>query len=228
MVNRSQGRVSKGKVSGRKEALISHVVDGEDCGHVAEGWVFGVLGAQQDGDERGLPVVAVKNLGHAKNFRSLQHGAGKQSKALGVVGIIAGGSPVKRIAIKKRGILDKVEIDSGALAAADHGTEAVAVIERYGDAFDHGPSILEQGLAVAGKIDAHLVSGRNQGPRQRTHYVGQSARLGEWHTLRGRKNDVHRRLLIKCRPGAAGTRYHRVLLTAYSAARATGRTNSPV
>ena len=46
-------------------------------------------------------------------------------------------------------------------------------------------------MAVAGKIDAHLVSGCHQGPGQRTHYVGQAARFGEWHTLRGRKSDVH-------------------------------------
>ena len=36
------------------------------------------------------------------------------------------------------------------------------------------------------------MSGGRQGPRQRAYHVGQSARFGKWHTLRSRKNDVHK------------------------------------
>ena len=201
----------------RKQALVSHVVDGEDGGHVAEGGVFGVLRAQQDGHQRGLPVVAVKDLGHAENLRSFQHGAGKQGEALGVVGIVAGGGAVKGVAVEKRRVLDEVEADAGVLAAADDRAEAVAVVEGNGDALDHGLRILEQGLAVAGKIDADLVAGGSQGPGQRAHYVGQSAGFGKWHTLRGRENDVHEATPCEVPARRAGTRYHRVLLTAYSA-----------
>ena len=63
MVNRSQGRVSSGKSVGRKQPLISHVVNGEDRGHLAERRVFRVLGVQQNRNQRRLPVVAMKNCG---------------------------------------------------------------------------------------------------------------------------------------------------------------------
>ena len=135
---------------GREQSLISHVVNGEDGADVAEGWVFGVLRAQQNGDERGLPVVAVKNLRHAQNFRSFQHGAGEQREALGVVGIVAGRKC--RRARRDRKTADTRRsrmVDTGLAAAADHRAEAVVVVEGNGDAADHGAGVSELGLAVA-------------------------------------------------------------------------------
>src|ERR1700730_15745114 len=86
------------------------------------------------------------------------------------------------------------------LTAPDYGTEAVTVVEGYGDAANNGLRIFELGLAVAGKIDDYLVSRRNQGPRQCTHHVGQPAGLGKWHTFGSSKNYVHQATPLKCRP----------------------------
>ena len=142
MVNRSQGNVSKGKRIRRKESLISHVVNGENGGYVAEGWIFGVLSVQQDRYEGGLPVVAMENLGHAKNFRCFQHGAGKQRETFGVVGIVAGGSAVECLAIEEWRIIDEVETHSRVLAATDDRTKAVTVVEGNGDAAHDGLGVL--------------------------------------------------------------------------------------
>src|SRR6202040_837308 len=93
--------------------------------------------------------------------------------------------------VQKRRIIDKVELHSGALPAAHHRTEAVAVVEGNGDAANHLLGLLERGLTVEGHIHADLVSGAGQGPRQRSHDVSHPAGFGEWHTFRSGKNYVH-------------------------------------
>ena len=84
------------KSFGREQSLIAHVVDGEDGADIPEGGIFRVNRAQQHGNQRGLPVVAMKNLRDAKNLRRFEHGAGKQGKAFGIIGIIAGRCAVER------------------------------------------------------------------------------------------------------------------------------------
>ena len=118
MVNRSQGSVSSGRVSGGKSPWYPMLWMVKTVATSRKRGVFGVLRAQQDGNQRGLPVVAVENLRDAENLRGFQHGAGEQGEALGVVGIVARRGAVERIAVEEGRIIDKVELDSGVFAAA--------------------------------------------------------------------------------------------------------------
>ncbi len=61
----------------RKQSLVSHVVDGEDHARIVECRIFRVLRSQQQRDERRLPIVAMKNVGHAEDLRAFQHRAAK-------------------------------------------------------------------------------------------------------------------------------------------------------
>ena len=103
------GQHQQGQGVGREQPLISHVVDGENCADIAEGGIFGVDGAQQNRDQSGLPVVTVKNIGDAQDFRGFEHSTGEQSKALGVVGIVSSGGSVERFAIEVGRIFDEIE-----------------------------------------------------------------------------------------------------------------------
>ncbi len=91
----------------REQALVAHVVDGEDRAHFVESRVFGVDGAEQNRNQGRLPVMAMKNMRGAQNFRGFQHGAGEQGKALGVVGIVSGGRTIEGITIEIRRIFDE-------------------------------------------------------------------------------------------------------------------------
>jgi hypothetical protein len=57
--------------------LIAHVVNGENGPHVTESGIFGVGGAEKDGDERGLPIVAMEDMRNAKNFCGFKDCPGK-------------------------------------------------------------------------------------------------------------------------------------------------------
>src|SRR5438270_9153 len=83
------------------------------CTRAAEYRVSFITGAQQDRHQRGLPVMAMKNIRYAQHFGSFQHGAAKERESLGVIGIIAGGSPIQRFTIKKLRVVDEVELHSG-------------------------------------------------------------------------------------------------------------------
>ena len=55
----------------RKQALIADVMDGEHRARTAEDWIGLVAGAQQNGDQSRLPVMAVKDLRHAQDLGRL-------------------------------------------------------------------------------------------------------------------------------------------------------------
>jgi hypothetical protein len=61
-------------------------VDGEDRARPAKNRISFIAGAQQDGDKRGLPVVAVEDFRHAQDFGSFQRGAAIKRETLGIVG----------------------------------------------------------------------------------------------------------------------------------------------
>jgi hypothetical protein len=67
------------------------------------------------------------------------------------------------------------------------------VVKGYGDAADHSRRISQLCLAVAGKINADLMSQRGKGARQGADYVCQPASLGKWNALGSDKRDIHKR-----------------------------------
>ena len=102
------GQHEKRKRVRGKDSLIADVVDGEDRGNSLERGVLVVQGAQENGNQRGLPVVAMEDVGHAEDLGGLQNGAAIQGEALGIVMIVAQRSAVESIAIVEGRIIDEV------------------------------------------------------------------------------------------------------------------------
>jgi hypothetical protein len=83
-----------------------------------KGGIFSVDGAKQNWHQSGLPVVAVKNVRHAQDFRRLQNGSGKQGEALGIVGIVPGRGAIESVAVEVWRVLDKIEFHTALTASA--------------------------------------------------------------------------------------------------------------
>src|SRR5271166_6535995 len=176
---------------GRKQSLITQVMNGEDGRDVGERWVLGVKRLSQYGNQGCLPVVAVKDVGHAEDLRGLQHRAREQREPLGVVVIVAQRCAIERVAVEVWRIVDEIELHSSAHAAIKHGTEAVTVIERNGDAGDDLAGIVELGLPVTRKVDGDLVAQAGESGRQGANDICQPAGLGKRYALGCRKSDMH-------------------------------------
>jgi hypothetical protein len=136
----------------RKQSLVAHVVDGEHGGGGPEDGIAGVAGAQQHGNQRRLPVVTMKHLGHAQDFGRFQHGAGVEREALGVVRIITGRRSVERVAVEERRIIDKVELHAGVVPAVEHGAKAILVVKRDRYAGQQHLGVIDLGLFIFREI----------------------------------------------------------------------------
>ena len=128
-------------MSGGKDSLIADVMDGEDRWDSLECRVLVVQGAQENGNQSGLPVVAMEDIRHAEDFGGFQNSAAIEGEALGIVMIIAERGAVESVAIIERRIIDEVKLDAVLLAAVAHRAEAVTVIKGNGDAGDNGSRI---------------------------------------------------------------------------------------
>src|SRR5579872_87766 len=133
----------------------------------------------------------MKNLRYAKDFGSFQHRPREKGKALCVVGIVAGGSSIKSVAIEIRRIFNKIKADTALDTSGNDRRKAVFIIKWNGDAANDGSGIAEFSLAVARKVDADLVSKGGQSAREGTYDVSQAAGLRKRDTLGSSKGDVH-------------------------------------
>ena len=64
--------------------------------------------------------MTMENIRHAQHFGGFQHGAAIERETLGIIGIVAGGSSVERFTVKKRRIVDEVELHPGTFSAVQH------------------------------------------------------------------------------------------------------------
>src|SRR5208283_2156523 len=108
----------------------------------------------------------MENVWRPQDLHGLDHGAGEKGKAFCVIVVVAQRSTVERIPVEVRRVVNEIELHSSALSAADHGTEAVAVIERHGDAGDYFARIVEFGLLVTWEENRDLVTQRGKCRRQ--------------------------------------------------------------
>ena len=154
-------------------------MNGEDARDAGERGILVIQGLQQYGNQRSLPVVAVKNVGNAEDLGGLQYGAREQREALGIVVIVAQRGAVESIAVEVRGIVDEIELHSSTHTAVDYGTEAIPVIEGNRNAGDDLARTIEPGLLVTRKKDGHLLSQVGECGRQGANHVRQPAGLGE-------------------------------------------------
>src|SRR5262249_27266188 len=96
-------------------ALIRQIVDREDRGELAEARRVAVERAEVDGDEAGLPVIAVNDLwppGAPPRLpdqrQRFEPAAAEEDKALAVVPVVAVGRPVEALAVEVLVVTEKV------------------------------------------------------------------------------------------------------------------------
>src|SRR5712664_3532042 len=145
-----------------EEAVIAHVVDGEDHRDVSDQRIVAVGGSQQHGHESGLPIVTMEYIRAPHVLGDFDGRAAKLAVTFGVVWIVAAGAAIEAIAIKIGGVVhEKITY------SADHGTigdgwktEACAAHRNRDAGHDHGANLH---AAVAGQHDRDFVPEANQG-----------------------------------------------------------------
>jgi len=135
--------------------------------------------------------MAVKDVRHAQDFGSLQHGAAIKREALRVIWIIARGSAVERFTVKERRVVDEVEFHTGAFASIQNGAETVLVVKGNGQAAQQDFRIRQLGLSILGQVHGNGVPQFSQGRGKRAYNIGQSAGFGKGHAFRSGKDNVH-------------------------------------
>ena len=135
--------------------------------------------------------MAMQHVGSTQNLGGLQHGAGKQRKAFGIIVIVAERSTIQTFAIEIRGIIDEIELHSGVNSAVEHGAKTIAIVEGHGDAGNDDARILQMGLPITGQKDSNPQAEMGQGRRQCADDIRQSARLRIRNALGCSKSYVH-------------------------------------
>src|ERR1700755_3191358 len=97
-------------------AVVAHVVNGEDDRESLRDGVGGVTGAQQNRNERGLPVVTVDEVGLPEMFCDFDGAAAELAVALGVVRIVAAAFAVDAGAVEVLRIIDEEILNAGEFA----------------------------------------------------------------------------------------------------------------
>jgi len=82
-------------------------VDGENYRKVLYQRIGSVQRTQERGNERGLPIVAVDDVGGPNVFGDFNGGAAKFAVTLGIVGIFSGAAAVDSVAVEITRIIDE-------------------------------------------------------------------------------------------------------------------------
>src|SRR5437763_8351962 len=135
--------------------------------------------------------MTVKNVRHAEDLCCFNGGTAVERESLGIIGVIAGGRAVERVALEKRRVVNEVKLHAGLLAAIEHRAEAILVIERDGYAAQDSTRLGQIGLLVFREINGDFMSEGGHGARQRSDNVREATSFGERNALRRRKRDSH-------------------------------------
>ena len=172
---------------GREVALIAEIVNGEDYGKIADEGIGGVSGAQQHRDQRGLPIVAMNDVGRPDVFGDFDGGAGEFGVTLGVIGKVSGAVAINSVAIEIAGIVDEKITHAVEDGAVGDGRKTQAAAHGDGEAgHDDGVGF---GVAVTRKDDGDFVAQGRESLGQRFDYVGEASGLGERKAFGGREED---------------------------------------
>ena len=169
-------------------ALEGDIVDGEDGLDAGVVRPAGEHEVVVDRDERGLPVVAVDDVGLPVEVgQDLEHGLTKVCEPFGVV-ILAIELGAGKIVL----VVDEV-IDDAALVIAEDAAVLVAPAKLDVGVFDVGhlvAEVLADG-AVQRAEDAHVMPGPGQRLGQRAGHVAKAAGLDKGGDLRADKHNFH-------------------------------------
>jgi len=181
-----RGQPRERKLLGREESLVGEVVDREERGRAP------ALGGEDDRDERGLPVVAVDDVGlPALRADPLQQRAGEERETGEVVVVVMARFPIEPRAIEQRGLIDEPERE---MAPGQPGIHHRPRYDRFADAHLHGPRALlrDRDAAIARHRHAHVHAARSQRRGKGAGDIGQPAGLRQRDDLGGTKQDSHR------------------------------------
>jgi hypothetical protein len=158
--------------------LVGDVVDGEDRGRAVERGVVPVERFEVHGQEPGMPVVGVEDVGPlAAAAEVLDGGTGEEREAEMVVAVAVEERPVEEGRVlhedDTQPAAEGPPVEAGAAAHVVHGD-----VDRSRELAGR-----ERDLAVARDEDRDLVAGPGQGLGQRGGRVGQAAGLGEGRQL---------------------------------------------
>jgi hypothetical protein len=168
-------------------------VNRQHCGDITQKRIKIIDSAQHHRDHRRLPIVNMKDIGHAQYLRGFDDCTAKQAEALRIIGIVTGRCTVESFAVKEFGAIDEVSLnsfDSSSIADTD---EAAVRRERDCDA-GHNSSRIRQdfgNLPVIRHKHAYSMAKFRQRFWERAHHICHPTRLSPRGTLRRRKNNMH-------------------------------------
>src|SRR5580704_510299 len=109
-------------------------MDSENHRKVFHQRVGGVQRAQQHGNQRGLPVVAVDYIGGPDMLSDFNRSAAEFAVTLGVVGIFSRATAINSVAVEVAGIVDKKVAHTVEHGAVGDGRKTQASSQRDGHA----------------------------------------------------------------------------------------------
>ena len=167
-------------------ALICDVVDGEDGLDPVELIQMAVVQVQVNGNQCGLPVVAVDDIGGEVDVeQGLQHSAGEEGKALAVIVEAVQAAALEVILVVQEVVGHAVDLSleqAAVLAAPAHGHRVVGDILQLVAHFQ---------VAVQRHDDAGIHAVLDQSLGQGACHVGQTAGLGKGGRFRSGIQDLH-------------------------------------
>ncbi len=177
-------------------------MNGEHGATIAEDRIVVVEGAQIEGQERGLPVVGVEDIGDAELPGGFEDGAAEEAVAFPVVLVFAGGRAVEGFAVEELRAVDEVHLYAIMDATVDDRGKAAVVPEGDGDAADGVAFFLMcfgrllANLAVVRDVDSDFVSQSGELAREGADDFAEAAASGPGRALRRRKDNLHSRAPI--------------------------------
>ena len=159
----------------RKQAVVSHVVDGEDYGNSVKQRVVRILRAQKDRHKRRLPVVAMHHVGRPDVLGNLHRGPAEFAEAFGVVRIIFALLSVELFAVEIGRVVHEVIAHAGKKRTVGHRGKAQPLAHRDRQARHNYRGRL--GAAIARQNHGDFVAHRRQRLGQSFDHVGQAAGL---------------------------------------------------
>ena len=176
---------------GRKQPLISEVVDGQYRPHRGKLGIQLRLGLQERDRHGRLPVVRMKNMRRAELAEYFQDAAREERKSFRVVRIVTFQRAIQEGPIEVPVASNEINRN----ACAERGREQRAHFGSAGDgdmepnAGIAGNSLLKH-VAVGRHNYTDLVAEALQGNRERAHHVRKAARLGKRDELRADHDDL--------------------------------------
>jgi len=173
----------------REDAVIAHVVDGKDGRQILNGGIVAVRGAKKNGNHRGLPVVAVDQIGHPDLLGEFDGRPAEFGVALGIVGVFAVAVAVDSVAIEEERIVEKKIANTTMDAAVSDGGKTETGAKRNGQARDGLCGGFD--VTVPGEEHGDFVAEFDERPGQGVNHVGKATRFGVRERFGSSKEDSH-------------------------------------